>query len=158
MEKRTISHDDISEIISMTAATVYCFAKGEISKNVALDYIESNSSIRREFKEAIKLVIDELSSTGGSDHDIDKVYEASLPFYNILSINKSKGAVSMKFSFNDTEYIASLEADKECATFFCERNTGYNPNILIAMWEEELEDVNLQKLMECVQNVITHLS
>lgn len=158
MEKRTISHDDISEIISMTAETVYCFAKGKISKNVALDYIESNTSIRREFKEAIKLVIDELSSPEGSDHDIDKVYETSLPFYNILSINENKGAISIKFSFNDTEYIASLEEDIDCATFFCERNTGYNPNILIAMWEERLEDVNLQKLMECIQDVITHLS
>lgn len=158
MEKRTISHDDISEIISMTAATVYCFAKGELSKSVAIDYIESSTSIRKEFKEAIKLVIEELSSPEGSDYDIDKVYEASLPFYNILSIKEDNGIVSMKFSFNDVEYIASLEADKDCATFFCERNTGYSPNILVAMWDESIEDINLQKLMECVRDVITHLS
>lgn len=158
MEKRTISHADILEIISTTAATVHCLAKREISKNVALDYVESNTSIRKEFKEAIKLVIEELSSPEGSDYDIDKVYKTSLPFYNILSIKEDKGFISMKFSFNDVDYIASLEEDRDCATFFCERNTGYNPNILIAMWEESLEDVNLQKLMECVRDVIIHLS
>lgn len=77
MERKTISYADILEIISMTAATVHCFAKGEISKNVAIDYIESSTSIRREFKEAIKLVIEELSSPKGSDYDIDKVYKTS---------------------------------------------------------------------------------
>ena len=157
MEKRTISHDDISEIISMTAATVYCFAKGEISKNVAIDYIESNASIRKEFKEAIKLVIEELSSPEGSDYDIDKAYEESSPFYNILSIEKGRGFISMKFSFNDVDYIASLEEDVDCATFLCERITGYEPDILVAMWDVKSEDVNFQKLMECVENVIAHL-
>lgn len=157
MEKRTISHDDILEVISMTAATVYCFAKGEISKNVAIDYIESSTSIRKEFKEAIKLVIEELSSPEGSDYDIDKVYEASLPFFNILSIKEDNGTISMKFSFNDIEYTASLEEDIDCATFMCERITGYDPDILVAMWDEKSEDVNFQKLMECVENVITHL-
>lgn len=157
MEKRTISHADILEIISMTAATVHCFAKGEISKNVAIDYIESNTSIRKEFKEAIKLVIEELSSPEGSDYDIDKVYEASLPFYNILSIEEGRGFISMKFSFNDVEYTASLEEDRDCATFLCERITGYNPGILVAVWDEKFEDVNLQKLMECVRDVIAHL-
>lgn len=157
MEKRTISHADILEIISMTAATVHCFAKGEISKNVAIDYIESNTSIRKEFKEAIKLVIEELSSPEGSDYDIDKVYEAPLPFYNILSIKEGKRFISMKFSFNDVEYKASLEEDVYCATFLCERITGYDPDILVAVWDEKSEDVNLQKLMECVRDVIAHL-
>jgi hypothetical protein len=157
MEKRTISYADIAEIISMTAATVHCFAKGEISKNVAIDYIESSTSIRREFKEAIKLVIDELSSPEGSDYDIDKVYEAPLPFYNILSIKEGKGFISMKFSFNDVEYLASLEEDIDCATFLCERIVGYDPTILVAVWDEKPEDVNLQKLMECVRDVIAHL-
>lgn len=158
MEKRTISHDDISEIIIMTAATVHCFTKGELTKEIALKYIEE-SSIKEEFKKEIQLVIEELSeeSPKGSDLDIDKIYK-TCPFYNILTIEEKDGNISMKFSFNDTEYIASLEADKECATFFCERNTGYNPNILIAMWEESLEDINLQKLMECVRDVIAHLS
>jgi uncharacterized DUF497 family protein len=157
MEKRTISHADILEIISMTAATVHCFAKGEISRNVAIGYIESNTSIRREFKEAIKLVIDELSSPEGSDYDIDKVYETSLPFYTILSIKEGRGFISMKFSFNDIEYKASLERDRKCATFLCERITGYEPDILVAVWDEKPEDVNLQKLMECVRDVIVHL-
>ena len=158
MEKRTISHADISEIIIMTAATVHCFTKGELTKEVALKYIEE-SSIMKEFKKEIQLVNEELSeeSPKGSDLDIDKVYKAC-PFYNILTLNEKDGNISMKFSFKDTEYIASLEADKECATFFCERNTGYSPNILIAMWEESLEDINLQKLMECVRDVIAHLS
>lgn len=157
MERKTISHADILEIISMTAATVHCFAKGEISKNVAIDYIESNTSIRKEFKEAIKLVIEELSSPEGSDYDIDKVYETSLPFYNILSIKEGRGFISMKFSFNDVEYTASLEEDIDCATFLCERITGYDPGILVAVWDEKSEDVNLQKLMECVRDVIAHL-
>lgn len=157
MGRKTISHADILEIISMTAATVHCFAKGEISKNVAIDYIESSTSLRREFKEAIKLVIDELSSHEGSDYDIDKVYKTSLPFYNILSIKEGKGFISMKFSFNDVDYIASLEEDRDCATFLCERITGYGTGILVAVWDEKSEDVNLQKLMECVRDVIAHL-
>ena len=164
MERKTISHADISEIISMTAATVHCLAKGEISKNVAIDYIESSTSIRKEFKEVIKLVIEELSSPEGSDYDIDKVYEAPLPFYNMLSIDEMEGKVRMKFSFKDNVYVACLERDviltgdtTTCAEFWCERITGYYPNILVACWEEKNEDVDLQKLMECVRDVVAHL-
>lgn len=63
----------------------------------------------------------------------------------------------MKFSFNDVEYLASLEEDIDCATFLCERIVGYDPTILVAVWDEKPEDVNLQKLMECVRDVIAHL-
>ena len=156
MEKKTISHADILEIISMTAATVNCFVKGEISKKVALEYI-NDSNVRDEFKEPIRLVIEELSkdSPEGSDYDIDKVYHSN-PFYSILRIYENNGLIFMEFEYENKDYRATIEEDRDGVYFVCERLTGYS-EILEAMWDLSKGDVNLQKLMECVNETIPHL-